>query len=69
MENGVVELTTRVCLSYYLERQFGLDSGSPMGNAQRQQIVLVNRDDLEAARTEVGEACGLDPTPTAKDED
>lgn len=57
MENGIVELTTRVCLSYYLERQFGLDPDSPLGKAERQQIVLVNREELEAARKEVGGDC------------
>lgn len=59
MKNGVAEITTRVCLSYYLERQFGLDAESPLAKGERQQIVLANRDELEAARKEVGEACGV----------
>jgi hypothetical protein len=69
MTDGVAEITTRVCLSYYLERQFGLDAESPQVKAERQQIVLVNRDELEAARREVGGACGADAVATAKDED
>jgi hypothetical protein len=58
MKNGVAEITTRVCLSYYLERQFGLDAEAPKAKAERQQMVLTNRDELEAARKEVGDACG-----------
>jgi hypothetical protein len=58
MQDGVTEITTRVCLSYYLERQFGLDAESPKAKGERQQIVLLNRDELEAARREVGTTCG-----------
>jgi hypothetical protein len=67
MKNGEASITTRVCMSYYLERQFGLDAEAPRAKGERQQIVLVNRDELEAARREVGDACGLDAT--AKDAD
>jgi hypothetical protein len=56
-------------MSYYLERQFGLDAESPHVKAERQQIVLVNRVELEAARKEVGDACGADSPIGAKDED
>jgi hypothetical protein len=59
MKDGIAEITTRVCLSYYLERQFGLDAESPKAKGERQQIVLVNRDELEAARRAVGDSCGL----------
>lgn len=69
MSGGVAEITTRVCMSYYLERQFGLDAESPHVKAERQQIVLINRDELEAARKEVGDACGADLSVGVKDED
>jgi hypothetical protein len=68
MVGGVAEITTRVCLTYYLERQFGIDSEAPKARGQRQQIVLVNYDELEAARKEVGDACGVDPC-AARDDD
>jgi hypothetical protein len=61
MTDGEALITTRVCLSYYLERQFGLDADAPKSKGERLQIVLVNRDEVEAARREVGEACGVDP--------
>lgn len=66
MKDGEASITTRVCLSYYLERQFGLDADSPQAKGERQQIVLVNRDELEAARKEVGDACGTDQPTTQK---
>lgn len=69
MTSGFVEITTRVCMSYYLERQFGLDSESPLAKAERHQIVLVNRDELEAARQEVGDACGVSAAKAEKHED
>jgi hypothetical protein len=67
MINGVAEVTTRVCLSYYLERHFGLDSGAPTADGQRHQIVLANRAELDAVRREIGENCGLDVAPPAVD--
>ena len=67
--NGFAEITTRVCLTYYLERQFGMDAEAPKSQAVRQQIVLVNRGELVAAREEVGDDCGLDPTAAARDDD
>lgn len=66
MTDGEAWITTRVCLSYYLERQFGLDADAPKAKRERQQIVLVNRDELEAARKEVGDACGVKPSTTGK---
>jgi hypothetical protein len=60
MKDGVGKITTRVCLTYYLERQFGIDAETPKASGQRQQVVLINRDELEAARKEVGDACGAD---------
>ncbi len=67
MKDGVAEITTRVCMTYYLERQFGIDAEAPKASGQRQQVVLINRDELEAARKEVGDACGTDAA--TKDED
>jgi hypothetical protein len=57
MVNGVAEITTRVCLTYYLERHYGMDAEAPRAKGERQQLLLVNRDELEAARKEVGDAC------------
>lgn len=54
MENGVVEVTTRVCLSYYLERQLCLDLEPSKSAAARQQIVLLNREEVETARMQSG---------------
>jgi predicted DNA-binding transcriptional regulator YafY len=61
MVDGFVEITTRVCLTYYLERQFGMDAEAPKAKGQRQQVVLVNRDELEVARREAGDTSGADP--------
>jgi WYL domain len=69
MKNGETSITTRLCMSYYLERQFGLDAEAPKAKGQRQQIVLVNREELEAARREVGDACGMDSTAAVKDDE
>jgi hypothetical protein len=69
MTNGLAEIKTRVCMSYYLERQFGLDPESPKTKAVRHQIVLVNRDELETARREVGDACGVSAAKAEKHED
>jgi hypothetical protein len=52
MVNGVLELTTKVCLSAYLERQLGLDLDPKLIPSQRQQIVLINRAEVENARNE-----------------
>lgn len=64
MKNGVAEITTRVCMSYYLERHFGLDPESKALKAERHQIVLTNRDELEAARKEVEVASGASHSST-----
>ena len=69
MTDGIAEITTRVCISYYLERQFGLDPESLQAKAERHQIVLVNRDELEAARSEVGDARGVSEAKAEKHED
>lgn len=53
-ENGVVEVKTRLCLAYYFERQLGLDLDPAKVPPPRQQIVLLNRDEIAAARKEMG---------------
>lgn len=55
MEKGKLDIETRVCLSYYLERHLGLDLDPAALPPRRQQIVLLNRQDLERARERVAE--------------
>jgi hypothetical protein len=50
MIDGVVEIRTRACLSYYLERQLGLDLDPAKLPPGRQQIVLLNRQEVEAVQ-------------------
>lgn len=50
MVSGAIEVPTRVCLSFYLERQLGLDLSSRELPPGRQQLVLLNRREVEAAR-------------------
>ena len=54
MTDGVVELKVRLCLAYYLERQFDLDRSPAHSQSERQTVVLANRDDLIAARVKAG---------------
>ncbi len=68
MTDGVVEVKTRLCLAYYLERQFGLDRDPSAVKPERQQIVLANREQLIAARKEVGAECEHDEDDTDKEE-
>ena len=56
MTGGVVEVRTRVCLAYYFMLQMGLDYDPSKVDPKRQQVVLLNRDEVEAARREAG-AC------------
>lgn len=55
MENGVVEVRTRICLAHYLERQLGLDLDPKTLGSDRQQIVLVNRAEIDEAIREAEE--------------
>jgi predicted DNA-binding transcriptional regulator YafY len=50
MENGVVAITTRACLSSYFERSLGLDLDPAQVPPDRQQVVLLNREEVETAR-------------------
>jgi len=58
MTDGKLEVTTRLCLAYYIERQFDLDRDPSSLEPERHQIVLANRDELVAARREVGDGEG-----------
>jgi hypothetical protein len=57
MSDGVFEVATRACLAYYCMRQFGLDRPPTEVKPERQQIVLVNRAEVEAVMAETG-VCG-----------
>jgi hypothetical protein len=50
MEQGFTEIKTRVALSFYVERLLGLDLDPKLVSPLRQQLVLLNRDEVEAAR-------------------
>lgn len=56
MKEGVIELQCRVCLSWYVERHLGLDLDPAVVDANRQQIVLLNRKEVERKRLKVKKA-------------
>jgi hypothetical protein len=60
MVDGVTEVTTRACLSIYVERHLGLDLDPASIPPERQQIVLLNRDEVIAARGEDAGRSALD---------
>lgn len=53
MTNGVVNVISRVCLSYYVERQLGLDLEPEQVPPERQQVVLLNRREVGKVRKEL----------------
>lgn len=53
MTNGVVNVISRVCLSYYVERQLGLDLEPGQVPPERQQVVLLNRAEVDKIRKEL----------------
>jgi Predicted transcriptional regulator len=53
MRQGVLPVTTTVCSSYYLESQLNLDLDPELLPAKRLQLVLHNRDEVAARRSEV----------------
>jgi len=55
MQDGVLDISTRVCLSFYLERRLGLDIDPASTRPERQQIVLLNRDEVREERRRVEE--------------
>ena len=52
MASGEIAIRTRLALSYYLERQLGLDFEAPKVSPKRQQVVLLNRQELDEARND-----------------
>lgn len=50
MVNGVVDVRMRIALSAYFERLHCLDLDPRLVPEYRQQVVLINRDEVEAAR-------------------
>jgi hypothetical protein len=54
MVNGAIEVTMRVCMAYYVLRQFGLEIDNTKAKAERFQLVLKNREEVQAALKEAG---------------
>ncbi len=54
MIDGVVELKVKLCLAYYLERQFNLHRTPEHPESERQPVILANRDELLTARRLAG---------------
>jgi len=50
MENGSIGIPMRLCMTQYFERHYGLDLPSENLPASRRQIILQNREELEAVR-------------------
>lgn len=59
MIDGELSITTNVALSFYLERRLNLDLDSNSLSPQRQQIVLLNRNEVESIRNEVKEKVNI----------
>ncbi len=53
MTNGVASIVSRVCLSYYVERQLMLDFEPRQIPPGRQQVVLLNRNEVERVRDDL----------------
>lgn len=50
MEQGEISVETRISLSFYLERRLGLDFRQEDVRPERQQIVLLNREEVDEAQ-------------------
>ncbi len=50
MQQGEISVETRISLSFYLERRLGLDFKPEEVRPERQQIVLLNREEVEEAQ-------------------
>jgi len=50
MVDGFMTISTRLALSFYVERRLGLDFAPDTISPNRQQIVLLNREEVEEAR-------------------
>lgn len=55
MKNGELKITTRASLSWYVERYLGLDLDEYDVPAERQQIILINRDEINKVRSKLRE--------------
>lgn len=56
MVDGFMTIATRLALSFYVERRLGLDFAPDTISPYRQQIVLLNREEVEEARREIKES-------------
>jgi hypothetical protein len=56
MDHGITEIKTRVALSFYIERLLGLDLEPTLVSPARQNLVLVNREEVEVARKDARSA-------------
>ena len=50
MQQGKISVETRISLSFYLERRLGLDFKPEDVRPERQQIVLLNREEVDEAQ-------------------
>jgi len=53
MDNGFLAVTTRLALLFYAERRMGLDFDPDTVSPNRQQIVLLNREEVEEAHSAI----------------
>jgi predicted DNA-binding transcriptional regulator YafY len=53
MTNGELKVKTRASLSWYVERYLGLDLNQYRVPAERQQIVLLNKSEIDEIRTKL----------------
>jgi hypothetical protein len=56
MENGVVEVPMRLCLAYYFIRQLNLDADPSSTPPSRQQVVLLNREEIDTLQKAMHDA-------------
>lgn len=57
MVDGVIEFRTRLCLSFYLQLQLGLDRASIEQKDAIPRLELLNRNEVAAAQAEAGSDC------------
>jgi len=50
MQQGEISVETRISLSFYLERRLGLDFKPEEVRPERQQIILLNREEVDEAQ-------------------
>lgn len=66
MIDGVLKVTTKACLVQYFVLQFGLDRDSEKLPPTKQQIVLLNRDEIESTLKSVGVTLDMPPVDAIK---